>query len=215
MISKRLKTIAKYIEPYKSIADVGCDHGYLIIEAFENHQINFAQAIDNKPLPLKSALQNITRGGFSSRVIFTLSDGLTEIWEDIEVVIISGMGGFNIIKILENNPDKRIKRFILQANRNVYDLRKYLMNNSYKIVDEDIIYEDEKYYEIIICEFIDSPVNYTEKELKFGPILLKKRNDVFIDKLKKERDRLMMIEMKIKTVEEKIRKLNDIIYDNK
>ncbi|HRT69045.1 MAG TPA: class I SAM-dependent methyltransferase [Bacilli bacterium] len=211
MTSTRLKTIAKYIEPYKKIADVGCDHGYLILEAFENHNIEFAQAIDNKSQPLKNALKNITQEGLSSKVIFTLGEGLENLWEEVEVVIISGMGGFNIIKILSNNQNKEIKRFILQANRNVYNLREFLMENNYRIVDEDIVDEGEKYYEIIVCEFTDEKQVYSEDELKFGPVLLRKRSPVFINKLKHERDKLTVIDMKVDAIEEKIRRLDEII----
>ncbi len=215
MASTRLKTIANYIAPYKKIADVGCDHGYLILEAFENHHIEFAQAIDNKSQPLKSALKNITQEGLSSKVVFTLGNGLEDLWEDIEVVVISGMGGFNIIKILDNNKNRTIKRFVLQANRNVHNLREYLMMNNYKIIDEDIVYEDEKYYEIVICEFSSEKQKYTENELKFGPILLKKRSPILIEKLKQERNKLSLIEMKVVSIEEKIRRLDEIICSQK
>lgn len=215
MTSTRLKTIANHIEPYKKIADVGCDHGYLILEAFENHNIEFAQAIDNKSQPLRSALKNITQEGLSSKVIFTLGDGLENLWEEVEVVIISGMGGFNIIKILSNNQNRGIKRFILQANRNVYNLREYLMENNYRILDEDIVDEGDKYYEIIVCEFTDKQQIYSEDELKFGPVLLKKRNPIFINKLKHERDKLALVDMKIDTIEEKIRRLDEIICSQK
>jgi len=211
MTSTRLKTIVKHIEPYKKIADVGCDHGYLILEAFENHNIEFAQAIDNKSQPLKNALKNITQEGLSSKVIFTLGEGLENLWEEVEVVIISGMGGFNIIKILSNNQNKEIKRFILQANRNVYNLREFLMENNYRIVDEDIVDEGEKYYEIIVCEFTNEKQVYSEDELKFGPVLLRKRSPVFINKLKHERDKLTVIDMKVDAIEEKIRRLDEII----
>jgi tRNA (adenine22-N1)-methyltransferase len=211
MTSTRLKTIAKHIDPYKKIADVGCDNGYLILEAFENHNIEFAQAIDNKSQPLKNALKNITQEGLSSKVIFTLGEGLENLWEEVEVVIISGMGGFNIIKILSNNQNKEIKRFILQANRNVYNLREFLMENNYRIVDEDIVDEGEKYYEIIVCEFTNEKQVYSEDELKFGPILLRKRSPVFINKLKHERDKLTVIDMKVDAIEEKIRRLDEII----
>ena len=57
-MSKRIKEIASFIMPYKSVADIGTDHGYLLLEAF-NLGINFAQAIDNKVGPLNSAKNNL------------------------------------------------------------------------------------------------------------------------------------------------------------
>ncbi|MFA7011158.1 MAG: tRNA (adenine(22)-N(1))-methyltransferase TrmK, partial [Bacilli bacterium] len=137
------------------------------------------------------------------------------LWEGIEVVVISGMGGFNIIKILSNNNNNEIKRFILQANRNVYNLRKYLMENNYRIIDEDLVSEDEKYYEIVVCEFASERQKYSENELKFGPVLLKKKNPILIDKLQHERDKLSLIEIKVVSIDEKIRRLDEIICKQK
>ena len=53
MISERIKTLAALVPPAKSLADVGCDHGYLLVEAFQKHGLDYAVAIDNKELPLK------------------------------------------------------------------------------------------------------------------------------------------------------------------
>ena len=90
MISKRIKVVCSHIEPYKIIADVGCDHGYLIKEAFDKYNIEFAYAIDNKIGPLESAKNNLMD---YKNVEFSLSDGLTDLKEDVEVVVIAGMGG--------------------------------------------------------------------------------------------------------------------------
>ena len=94
--NNRIKEIAKYIRPYKKIADVGCDHGYLIVEAFKNHEIDYAIAIDNKQGPLDSAKYNILKYGFNNNVRFSLSSGISDIDDDTEVVIIAGMGGLLI-----------------------------------------------------------------------------------------------------------------------
>ena len=37
MISERIKTLAALVPPAKSLADVGCDHGYLLVEAFQKY----------------------------------------------------------------------------------------------------------------------------------------------------------------------------------
>ena len=59
MISARIKTLSSYIKPYKIIADVGCDLGYLIKEAIDNCDVSKAFAIDNKIGPLNSAKRNL------------------------------------------------------------------------------------------------------------------------------------------------------------
>lgn len=178
-MSERIKAIASFINPYKRIADVGCDHGYLIIEAFKQG-INFAQAIDNKKGPLNQAIINLQ--SYTNKVSFSLSNGLEKLDEKVEVIVIAGMGGISIIDIFKAHPDKlvNIQRLILQANRNQKELRKYISQIGFKIVSEKIIYEDEVYYEIIVCD--KGNVSYSDDELTYGPLLLQERSPLFIEK---------------------------------
>lgn len=214
MFSKRICEIAKLIKPYKIIADVGCDHGYLIIESFLNSDVSKAIAIDNKIGPLNSAKKNLEKYNFNVR--FSLSSGVSDIDDDTEVVVISGMGGLLISKIISDDltNDKKlynVKRLILQANRNNFELRKFLMENNYQIIDEKIIYEDDKYYEIIVCERVNEKIIYTFEELYFGPILLKRKDDIFISRINSELLKLKKLNSDSLEVKEKIDRLEKII----
>ncbi len=179
MISERIKRISSYIKPYKVIADVGCDHGYLIKYAFDNYYIKEAYAIDNKKGPLDSAKNNLKD---YNNVKYFLSDGLDSIDENVEVVVIAGMGGMLIKDIISKNILRinNVKRFVLQANKNVYELRKFMNENGYLISNEEILEEDGKYYEIVVFE--KGKENYDFDDLFFGPILLKEKNDIFLNK---------------------------------
>ena len=214
MFSKRICEIAKLIKPYKIIADVGCDHGYLIIESFLNSDVSKAIAIDNKIGPLNSAKKNLEKYNFNVR--FSLSSGVSDIDDDTEVVVISGMGGLLISKIISddltnNKKLYNVKRLILQANRNNFELRKFLMENNYQIIDEKIIYEDDKYYEIIVCERVNEKIIYTFEELYFGPILLKRKDDIFISRINSELLKLKKLNSDSLVVKEKIDRLEKII----
>ena len=176
---KRLKAISDFIYPYRRIADIGSDHGYLIKIAFYNNLIDYAYAIDNKKGPINSCKNNLKE---YKNVSYFLSDGLDDVDESIDCIIIAGMGGMLIISILEKNKDKlkNIKRLILQANRDEYLLRKYLVENGFYIQDEKIIKEDNKYYEIDCFE--KGYEEYDFNDLYFGKILMKNKDDVFIEK---------------------------------
>ena len=206
MISARIKTLSSYIKPYKIIADVGCDHGYLIKEAIDNCDVSKAFAIDNKIGPLNSAKRNLND---YSNVVFSLSDGLDSLDESVELVVIAGMGGLLIKDIIKRNINKinNVKRFVLQANKNEYELREFMISNNYYIAFENIIYEDDKYYEIIVFE--KGNISYSLEELYFGPILLKEKNDVFISKWTNIFNKLNLIEIYHKD-EEKIKLLKGI-----
>lgn len=181
-MKSRLTTLAEMIVPYKKIADVGCDHGYLILEAFKLG-ITFAQAIDNKEGPLKSAVNNLQ--DYRDQVLFSLSDGISSLDPSVEVIVISGMGGRLITQILASNHEKlsNIKRIILQPNRNVDFVRKYMSKIGFFIVSEKIIFEESTYYELIVFE--KGSVNYTAKEMMYGPLLLQERNELFLEKYQK------------------------------
>lgn len=178
----RIKNVAKYIKPYKKIADVGCDHGYLIIEGFENYNIDYAIAIDNKSKPLERCNYNLKEKPYYSHVRFSLSSGINDIDNDTECIIMAGMGGILIKDLLEENLDKlkNIKRIIIQANKDNYLVRKFLTENGFDVKRECICLEDKKYYQVICFDKSDKEVpNYNDIELEFGPINVKRRSKVF------------------------------------
>ena len=203
MISKRIKEIAAFIPPAKTIADIGCDHGYLIIEAFLKHNITYALAVDNKEKPLAFAARHIKKYPFFKNVRFSLSSGLSDVKEDFDVIILSGMGGINALDIIKATPSVNT-RLIVQANRNRYQLRKGLSALDYAITREKIIKDGAHIYEII--EFTPGiKVAYTEAEMQFGPILIKEKSRLFIKKLREQHRLLLSIsrhtpEAKIKIV---------------
>lgn len=184
MVSVRIKEMVKYLDGKQVLVDVGCDHGYLIIEGFLNNKIKKAFAIDNKIGPLNNAKTNISKYDFYKDVTFLLSDGLEKLTEEFDVIVFGGMGGLLITELLKKEYQKlKDARIIIQANRNNYEIRKYLVNQNYKISEESIIFDDSKFYEIIIFEKNSELIIYEEKELYLGPVLLKNKENIYKDKL--------------------------------
>lgn len=210
MYKKRLSEIAKYVEPFKRIADIGCDHGYLIKEAFEKYNINYAQAIDNKIGPLNSAKRNLSN--FKDNIDFSHSNGLDDLNENVDCIVISGMGGTLIYNILVKGIEKlrNVKRIILQANRNIDKIRLFCNQYCYKIVSEEIIYEYPSFYEIIVLE--KGFVEYNNKEIMFGPLLIKEKSDIFINKW----ESMLTYYKKYNDIKkEEIKLIEEVLYENK
>ena len=115
MDSKRLKTVSSFLRENDYFADIGCDHGLLALYAFELG-IRRMQLIDNKEGPLNQAKTNLAHLADQCDITFTLSDGLTSLKPDIEVIAICGMGGKLISDILKRDLEKAksLKRLILQ-----------------------------------------------------------------------------------------------------
>ena len=136
----RLKTVCTFIEKDDILADIGCDHGYLGFMALDKG-VHFVQFIDNKQGPLDQAIKNSANYD-QSKMLFTKSSGLNNLDYNINTICICGVGGELIIEMLEDDFEKakRLKKLILQPNRNVDNLRDYLFKNGFKILDEEVVF---------------------------------------------------------------------------
>ena len=212
MISKRLKEISKYTNGYNKLLDVGSDHGLLPIYAIKNGYVFEAIASDINYKPLIKAKENFIK--YNVNVETIIYDGIPE--SNSDCITISGMGSELIIQILEKtlNNAKNLKRLILCPNCDYLELRTYI-NGKFNIVDEDIVFDKNHYYEIIVLE--KGLSNYSPKELYFGPILLKKKSEVFINKYNKELSTYKRIvenitdNVKRSEIEEKIKWIEGIL----
>lgn len=151
-LSQRLLAIAEMLRGDTSVgtvADVGCDHGYVSIYLVQNGIADRAIAMDVRKGPLSGALSNIREYGLEERITTRLSDGLKELAEnEADAVVIAGMGGALMIRILKERDIKAlgIKKAILQPQSELSEFRQYLRNEGYSIIREKIILEDGKYY---------------------------------------------------------------------
>lgn len=69
---------------------------------------------------------------------------------------------------------------ILQANSKVEFLRENLANLKFEIMDEQIVYDKKKYYQIMQVKYNPQMLPLSKKQILFGPILLEKRNQIFL-----------------------------------
>ena len=177
-INKRLEKIAKYVEKNSNVIDVGCDHALLSIYLVLNDISNNVVASDINKKPLEQASQNIKLYGLSDFIKVKLSDGISKIGSSIDTIIISGMGGKNIRDILLKDKEKlkKIKRIILSPNNNFNIIREILNDIDFKIIKEEIVLENNKFYNIMILEH--GNINYSQFEILFGYNILE--NDDYI-----------------------------------
>ncbi len=188
-ISKRLCTICDMAGHGDVVADIGCDHGYVSIRLAENGCFKKVLAMDINKGPLSIAERNIRAKRLTSRIEIRLSDGLKKLAPgEADTVIIAGMGGNLIIKILNDSYDvmKKTKSLILGAQSDIELVRRYLYNNGFCITLEEMVLEDNKYYQLIRAEnTADDTVNRFKEMYKmdnrrmfdeFGPYLLTHRD---------------------------------------
>lgn len=181
-LSKRLKSLALFVDKNDSLVDIGCDHALLSIYLTENKLCNKVIASDINTNALNNAITNIKKSNL--RIETILSDGLKNIdTSHINALIISGMGTSTIIHILDNKEKlKPIKKLIIQSNNEHESLRRNLNNLGYYLKEENIIYEKDKWY--VTCLFIKSNQLNTEEELKYGFLNNPEYNNYLLNKNK-------------------------------
>jgi len=180
-LSIRLKTVASMIGTCDSVIDVGTDHGYVPIYLVKKGIIKKAIASDVNRGPVEKARNNIDINNTQGQISCRLGSGLSTVKRgEVQIAIIAGMGGNLIRDILEGDLDivKELKYVVLQPVQNAEVLRAYLYNRGYDILDEEICYDDGKYYEIIKARFNTKPLEMDSIYYEISKILLDKKQVV-------------------------------------
>lgn len=187
-LSKRLTTVVKYVPENARLADIGTDHAYLPVSLALKGKIEYAVASDVVKGPFESAVEQIKKSGVQEIVHPRLASGFDGVKraDKIDTITIAGMGGSLIAEILRDGLMSLHltgkERLILQPNVHSQAVRIWLVNHNYEIIAEEILEENDKIYEVIVAEKQKEKTELTDNELLFGPILLREKSPVFIQK---------------------------------
>ena len=189
--SKRIEKICQFVD-FRQVLEIGCDHAYITKTLFTQKKIDKGFLSDISLKCLEKAKKNLSE--YHDKTQFSVRNGFKGIKNDVSFqkpqktqkiqVIIAGMGGQEIIKILKQEESKLFKHFILQPQKNIYELRKFLLENNYKITCDEVIKEDKFFYFVLKVESQNeeekfeqttkkitcSPIEACEQELLFGKI---------------------------------------------
>ena len=212
MISKRLELVASFVPQGAVLLDVGSDHAYLPIELVERGQIKSAIAGEVVEGPYKSAVKNVESHNLKERIQVRLANGLAAFEEadQVSVITIAGMGGRLIATILKEGLEKlaNVERLILQPNNREDDLRIWLQANGFQIVEESILEEEGKFYEILVVE--SGQMKLSASDVRFGPFLSKEVSPVFVQKWQKE---AVKLEFALEQIPEKNLEERQVLVD--
>ncbi len=160
ILDDRLRTIASFVRRGSLVADVGCDHAYLSIWLVKNNIARRVIASDINEKPLYKAQKNIAAEGVSELITLRHCSGLSGIEQNNpDDIIIAGMGGEQIISILEEARflRKEGKRLILQPMTRPERLRLALIRMGFTIKDESLAAAEGWIYQIICAEYLEAP----------------------------------------------------------
>ena len=228
-LSKRLMKIASYVNYCEAIADIGTDHGYIPIYLVKNNKCNSAIASDINKGPIEKASTNIRFEGLSEKIKCLLGGGLKPLKVgEVNGVIIAGMGG-NLIRdiILEDIEKVKLYDFlILQPAQNPEVLRGFLYNNNFEILNEDLILDDGKFYELFKVKYNENAKKINIKDeisYEISSILLESNNSLVKDYIKSKikkyeniityiKDDTSLAKKKKDILNEKINKLKEMKF---
>ena len=191
-LSDRMKAAFDLVSTCECAADIGCDHGYLPIALCLSGKARRAIAMDINEGPLKRASENISGFDLTDRIETRLSDGLARLSEgEADTVIITGMGGKLIAKILGDHIGltQTVKQLILGPQSDIPYLRSYLYAHGFRIVNEKMVLDEGKYYQLIAAVpeiSVDMLTKLSDEELVCGPILLRQQDPILLKWIKKE-----------------------------
>ncbi len=179
-ISKRLEALSKEVIGFNTVCDVGCDHGLFSIYSILECGIKHAYLLDINQEPLNSAKNNFIKYKLDNAT-FLLSDGLKEFNEELDCLVISGIGGYLMTRILNDDLEKikKANKLILQPNSDFEILRKFLLENDFTITFENMLLDNKKYCYYLTA--INKKTSFSEEDVLYGPVLRKDINNVYFD----------------------------------
>lgn len=155
-LSDRLLTIAERLKNSKTMADIGTDHGFLPLYLVCEKGFEKVIMTDISPDSLSKAEKNagelLTEESLKDKVQMRVGDGLEILSPgEVEAVTVAGMGGKLMRDILKKDRELSLsfKKLVLQPRSGQGHIRKWLVENGFFIVREDLVREGKYITEII------------------------------------------------------------------
>lgn len=207
ILSERLLNIANLVPKCDLAIDIGTDHAYVPIYLVKENIAKKVIAADISKGSVRKAQQNVNLNNCKDRIECRLGDGLDVLYDNeyADVIIVAGMGGMLVNYVLNINKEalKKAKRLILQPQRDNDKVRKFIHSIGFKIIDEKIFYDDNKLYNIIVCEK-GQDCQYSEQEYLYGKILIDEKNSILKEYINSEMNRIEKVTKELTSSDERI-----------
>lgn len=193
-LPKRLETIIERMPDSGCLADIGCDHAYVAIEAVRRGRAAHALACDVRKGPLQQAAEHILCAGLAGKIETRLSDGLEKVAPgEADTVVVAGMGGPLMERILQGRLGD-FAHFVLSPQSEIPHFRRFLLAEGMQIDEETMLIDEGKYYVILnVSQRVDAASSdsmyVTEEDFLYGGRLLRRLDPVLKSFLEKEKTR--------------------------
>lgn len=200
MISKRIEEIINLLDMCNTLADIGCDHGYVAVEAIKRKIANRVFAVDINLQPLLKAKDLSKKENVDDKIEFLLGNGFDPIEEEVDEAVIAGMGAENICSILSRAKDRISNTtLILQPMKDIELLRKWLFENGFDILNEKVVKDKNRFYVIIKSSYLQEKISFSDKDIYIGRHILDRTEEAYEYLLKMKEKLKKIIGMKKKS----------------
>lgn len=164
-----MQAVADFVPLGARVIDVGTDHAMIPVWLAQSGRAAHIWASDLRPGPLEGAKLLIAETGTGDKIHIKLTDGLSGFSaEDGDTVIIAGMGGETMVSILSAALwTRRGTLLILEPQSKQDVLRRFLVDNGFRIRREALVKDAGRIYPILLAEGGTSP-EYSAGELHTG-----------------------------------------------
>ncbi len=192
LLSDRLKAVAEMITPGIPVADIGCDHAYLPIYLVKEGISPLVIAGDINSGPVIRARENVDDAELGEKIEVRQGNGLSIIAPgEVQCVVLAGMGGplMEDILLAGKSVLEHVSEIIMEPQSEVGQLRHFLQDNGYRIISENMVSDENKYYPVI--KAVPGKMTW-EREIyfRYGKILLREENPVLHEFLLREKKHL-------------------------
>lgn len=168
---ERMTLIYSLVRTGKNVLDVGTDHAWIPIELVKNNVSPCAAVTDISRSSLDKGIKNIKAAGLEQKIAAYCTDGTLGVpLETVDDVIIAGMGGELIVKILSQ--DKRLLsdklHFILQPMTKPEELRYYLYQNGFTVISEQKVISENRVYAVISAKYTAENTDFSLSDILLG-----------------------------------------------
>lgn len=177
-LSKRLQAIIDVLQPVPVLADIGSDHGKLLLSALRAGKCAEVIATDINPQPLLRAQETLKNEGFEDVSSFYLTDGMLKVDKQAQAWVIAGMGATLINKIIEDSltAAQEVKQLIVCPHHQPELVRNYLAQQGFDVLHEQLI-QEHHYYWILKYQYTGHKKILSLREQYFGLLEPEKLRD--------------------------------------
>lgn len=189
-LTDRLRVLYDAVIEHAPMADIATDHAWLPIALIKDGRVPRAIATDIAAAPVAAACARVESLGLQSQIEVRRGDGLSPISAgEAETVVIAGVGGQLIARMLSAGLVSGVRRWVLQPNLDHEQVRRTLYRVGLVITDEQLVRCSGRWFTTIIAEpkvtkrpsgaveiEAEAPASWNEDDWRWGAALLARRD---------------------------------------